>query len=199
MIRRNLNCPPLSATSVYRVIRAKSMYNIDIANNQSLLEVDEALLHDVITKTLSAEQAIGAEISVALVDDVTIHELNKRHLQHDYPTDVISFLFDCEQEDAKETRFFEQTGLLKAHDTPNQLPRGHGKRIDGEIVVSTETALGRAEECGFSPTQELVLYVVHGLLHLLGYDDTSDPETELMRSRERAMLQLCDISPGVDS
>ena len=161
------------------------MYKIDIANNQSLLEVDEALLHDVITKTLSAEQAIGAEISVALVDDVTIHEVNKRHLQHDYPTDVISFLFDCEQDDAVET--------------PVQLPRGRGKRIDGEIVVSTETALDRADECGFSPTQELVLYVVHGLLHLLGYDDTNDAEIQLMRSRERAILQLCDISPGADS
>ncbi|MBT6157539.1 MAG: rRNA maturation RNase YbeY [Planctomycetaceae bacterium] len=167
------------------------MYNIDIANQQSLLEVDETLLHDVITKTLSAEQAIGAEVSVALVDDVTIHQVNKRHLQHDYPTDVISFLFDCE--------FEGETSESPDNDTRPPIPRGHGKRIDGEIVVSTETALERADECGFSPTQELVLYVVHGLLHLLGYDDTNDVETELMRSRERAILQLCDISPGVDS
>jgi probable rRNA maturation factor len=178
---------------------AKSMYTIDIANNQSLLEVDEEQLRDVITKTLSAEQAIGAEVSVALVDDATIHELNKRHLQHDYPTDVISFLFDCEQVDAKETRFFQKTGFLEQRDNSMHTPRGRGKRIDGEIVVSAETALDRADECGFSPAQELMLYVVHGLLHLLGYDDTSDTEVELMRARERAILQLCGISPGVDS
>jgi probable rRNA maturation factor len=175
------------------------MYNIDIANQQSLLEVDEALLHDVVRKTLSVEKTIGAEISIALVDDPTIHELNNRHLQHDYPTDVLSFLFDCQQENAEEPRCFPKTGVLNSHDDSLQIPRGHGKRIDGEIIVSAETALNRAEECGLSPQQELVLYIVHGLLHLLGYDDKNDAETQLMRSRERAILQLCKISPGTDS
>ena len=72
-------------------------------------------------------------------------------------------------------------------------------RIDGEIVVSVETALNRADECGYSPYEELVLYLVHGLLHLVGYDDTDDAESQVMRSRERAILQMCKLSPGVNS
>jgi len=167
------------------------MYNIDIANQQTLLEIDEVFLHDVVVKTLSAEQTVGAEISIAVVDDTTIHELNKRHLQHDYPTDVLSFLFDCESA--------SEATASPANDTDSTIPRGRGKRIDGEIVVSAETALSQAGECGFTPHKELVLYLVHGLLHLLGYDDSGDDETQLMRSRERAILQLCELSPGADS
>lgn len=176
------------------------MYNIEIANQQDLLEIDETLIQRVAAKTLEAEQIAAAEISVALVDDTTIHQLNRQHLAHDYPTDVLSFLFDCEiQRDAPTSSL----GIREISDSTNStppdfVPRGRHKRIDGEIIVSTETAINKSAELECDSHHELLLYVIHGLLHLIGYDDLDDEERALMRSRERALLELCQLTPGVE-
>jgi probable rRNA maturation factor len=120
---------------------------------------------------------------VALVDDPAIHDINRQYLGHDYPTDVISFLLECEpaEEDS-------------AAGKPPTL-RGNGKRLDGELIISTETAIQEAKNYGWSPREELVLYLIHGLLHLVGYDDLSSTEQSVMRARERAMLALFQITP----
>ncbi len=97
------------------------------------------------------------ELSIAMVDDSAIRKLNKQYLNHDYETDVISFVLD---ED-------ESLG-----------------RMDGQLIVSTDTAAREAVEANWSFEAELMLYVVHGTLHLVGYDD-KDPAAILeMRSAE---------------
>ena len=126
---------------------------------------------------LAAEEVARATISVALVDNQAIHRLNRRHLNHDYETDVLSFLFESEPDVRGTTA------------TPEN-PRGQRRRIDGEIVISAEMALQSAPRFGWSAAEELALYLVHGLLHLCGYDDGSDSERRLMRKRERAILNL---------
>jgi len=189
------------------------MYQIEITNQQNLLDIDEALIRNVVTKTLEIEEVAAAEISVAIIDDPAIHTLNKQHLQHDYPTDVLSFLFNDEFEESppplppgegqlpsrrrrKQGEGQTQVEREAPESTP---PRGHNKRIDGEIIVSAETALNTAADFDIPPHAELLLYVVHGLLHLAGYDDIDDDERLLMRSREAAILKLCELSPRVDS
>ena len=160
------------------------MYQIDIANSQDCLDVDEEFLTQVAERVLAAEQVAAAEISIALVDNATIHELNRQYLNHDYPTDVLSFLLECDP---------EETGPPAAG-FPETL-RGRGKRLEGEVIISTETALQDAENFGWSPREEVVLYLIHGLLHLVGYDDLSSTEQAVMRARERAMLAEFHITP----
>lgn len=106
----------------------------------------------------------AGEVSIAVVDDPTIHQINNQYLQHDYPTDVISFVFDRQ-----------------------------GETLHGEIVVSSDTAAASCAEYGWSEADELLLYVVHGALHLVGYDDKSPEKNVLMRQAERATMQKLGV------
>ena len=93
-----------------------------------------------------------AELSLVLVNDEEIARLNWDYLGHEGPTNVISFPM-LEGEFA---------GL-----NPNVL---------GDIVISMETTLAHAEDGGYTPEEMMDFYLVHGLLHLLGYDHIDDPE-----------------------
>jgi probable rRNA maturation factor len=114
---------------------------------------------------LSLEGRSRASISIAVVDDETIHRINKAHLGHDWPTDVVTF--------------------------PLSEP-GEAVLV-GELVVSAETACATARERCLDPAGEMALYVVHGLLHLCGYDDHSDAGAAGMRRRESEMLRAAGI------
>ena len=69
------------------------MYQIDIANKQRCLKLTASYVRKVVRQTLKLEEVAEANISVAIVDDAAIHDVNRQFLKHDYPTDVISFLF----------------------------------------------------------------------------------------------------------
>lgn len=157
-------------------------YQIEIHNSQSLLPIDESHLMDVVRRTLADEEVVAADVSVAVVDNETIHELNRRYLAHDYETDVLSFLLDGDGPEAQSLEPFTK--------------RGRGKRIDGEVIVSAEAAAEMAADFSWRPQDELVLYLVHGLLHLVGYDDLTDAEREVMRRREREVLRFWDLVPA---
>ena len=156
------------------------MYDVAVTDLQNVLVIRHRPLESVARRVLSEEQVAGARISVVLLDNQRIHELNRRFLNHDSETDVLSFLLECDE---------EQAGR------PGQIPRGRGKRIEGEVLISTEMATKLALQFGWSPHEEVILYLIHGLLHLVGYDDGTFGEKQLMRSRERAMLRLFDLSP----
>src|SRR3954467_15469772 len=129
---------------------------IAIANEQSRLTLDEDRLRQAIERICRDAGLLETEISVAIVDDATIHRLNRQYLDHDYPTDVISF-------------------VLEAQDG----------RLEGEIVASSDTAIEQAARLNWPAEDELLLYVVHGALHLVGYDDADPESAAVMRSRER--------------
>ena len=154
------------------------MYQIEIANEQDQLELTEESLRDIVQRTLSAEQVRSAVISIAVVDNATIWRLNRRHLQHDYPTDVLSFLLESDPETISPTG-----------------PRGGGRMIEGEVIVSAEMAMQMATQYHWQGTDELRLYLVHGLLHLCGYDDLTPEEQIVMRHRERDILQFWNLTP----
>ncbi|MEZ6195800.1 MAG: rRNA maturation RNase YbeY [Planctomycetota bacterium] len=102
-------------------------------------------------------------LSVAVVDDRRIHDINRRYLDHDWPTDVITFDLRDDGEDDPEA-------------------------ADGEIVVSSETAAREAAERGHAAATELLYYCVHGVLHLLGWDDATDAERDAMLARQSELL-----------
>jgi probable rRNA maturation factor len=139
---------------------------VEISDTQSHLRVERSLIEMLVRSVLSVENRPYAAISIALVDNATIHSLNRSHLGHDYPTDVISF------------------PLSDADDTV----------LVGELVISAEMARSSALEIGADPQDELALYLVHGLLHLCGYDDTDDASSRVMREREQAAFARAGLT-----
>ena len=101
----------------------------------------------------------NGEISVALISDVEIRQVNKDHLSHNYPTDVISF----------------------------DLTSGN-EILEGEIIASIETADREAPEHNWKGDDELLLYVIHGMLHIIGLGDKKPAETKRMREAEQYYL-----------
>jgi probable rRNA maturation factor len=140
--------------------------DVEISNTQSHLPVDRQAVTRLVCGTLAAEGVGRASISVAVVDDATIRLVNRRYLDHDWPTDVISFALS-------ETRVPE---------------------LDGELIVSAEMAITTARQANVNPWDELALYVVHGLLHLCGHDDSSPDASAAMRRREGEILARAGLS-----
>ncbi len=153
-------------------------YLIEFANQQqSFALIDEKRLREIMQRVLTEEKVVAAEISIALVDHAEMRALNKQYLNHDYNTDVLSFLLECHQ--------VEDSSSL----------RGCGKQIEGQLIVCTEMAIESAATFHWKPEDELTLYLVHGLLHLLGYDDLSETEQQLMRKREQQLLGIWNLEP----
>jgi len=161
------------------------MYTIEVSNKQSHIPVDSRWIEEIVRTTLQAEEVSSAEIDIAILDDDAIHRVNAEHLEHDYPTDVISFLYSCSPE--------------QEEDFPEDQLRGTGLNLEGELLVSAQTAARMAREVNWPAAAELTLYLVHGLLHLCGYDDLTDEEQVIMRSRERAILQNWNLTPHYQS
>ena len=166
-------------------VTSAGMYEIDVADHQQCLTIGEEVVRNIVRRTLDAEQIASATISVAIVDNARMHELNRQYLNHDYETDVLSFLLE-------ESR-------VPSVDPPADAPRGAGKAIDGEIIVSAEFAIDMAADYSWDATDELTLYIVHGLLHLCGYDDMTADELPVMRARECDIFRLLELPPPVRS
>jgi probable rRNA maturation factor len=145
------------------------MGKISIATPQEMVAVDRAHMRNVVRTVLEDENVADGEISLAFVDNPTIQRLNQRYLGHDEPTDVLSF--------------------------PLSDPKA--KKLAGELILGVEVARDQAAQRGHDVHAELALYIIHGLLHLCGYDDKSPDDENLMRQRERhylAKLGLPDIA-----
>jgi probable rRNA maturation factor len=137
------------------------MSKIAIHTPQEIVAVDRGRMREIVRAVLAGEDVADYEISLAFVDNPTIHTLNMRYLQHDEPTDVLSF----------------------------PLSDPGARKLSGELVLGVEVAKERALELGHAVDAELALYVIHGLLHLCGYDDKSAAAEREMRARERHYLQ----------
>lgn len=147
------------------------MAKISIASPQELVPLDRGRLREISRTVLLGEKESNYEISLAFVDNPTIHRLNKRYLDHDEPTDVLSF----------------------------PLSEPGAPKLMGELVIGVEVAQAEANRRGHQVQDELGLYVIHGLLHLCGYDDQNEREAQVMRAKERAYLMqlgLPDIAPA---
>jgi len=145
---------------------------VEIVNLQDRIEITgelSAALDRAVTVGLAREgmDPTGVEVSIALVDDERIHELNKKFRRKDAPTDVLSFGMDDQ-------------------DVPEE------PAILGDIVISLETAAREASETG-GLTRHVVLLAIHGLLHLLGYDHETCEDAEEMEAHEKEIL--AEVAP----
>src|SRR5262245_47777593 len=168
-----------------------SRLSISIANAQPLVRINRRRLVRLARSVLERERVAQAEISVAVIDDRRIHTINRDFLQHDFATDVISFLLNGDSAigEATPSRRLLSGNARKRPKSSAHVRRGAGKLIDGEIVMSAETAVRAARELDSNPQDELALYLVHGLLHLCGYNDLTHGEKRLMRRREAEALR----------
>jgi probable rRNA maturation factor len=157
-------------------------FEIDISCRPNSSWIDVKALRRAIEMTLRIEHVASAVLSVSIVDNPSIHQINRKHLQHDCPTDVISFQLDFATDD-------------DAPDDADSEFRAAGAIIEGEIIASAEMAEEMASTGQWSIMDELTLYVIHGLLHICGYDDLSPEEKAIMRNRERAILNALGLHP----
>lgn len=148
-----------------------------VSNEQeriALSEQQEATVRRVAERALhlaGADLGEDVEVSVTLVDNDTIHQLNREHRGVDKPTDVLSFS-QLEGEDEIE------------------VPEGETLPL-GDIVISLERCQEQAEDYGHSFDRELGFLVAHGMLHLLGYDhQTPEDEAAMMAKTEEILGEL---------
>ena len=135
----------------------------NIINRQSSLAIDDARIKRVVEAVLDFEDCVCDEVSITFVDTEEICKLHEQFFNDPSPTDCISFPMD---KDAVGGTF-----------------------ILGDVFVCPATAIKYVEEKGGDATQEMLLYVVHGLLHLLGYDDIEEGDRAQMRLAEQGNME----------
>ena len=127
-------------------------------------EVDKGSLHRIAAEVLGQEGVAGeTELSLIVTDDEAIRELNRRFRGVEAPTDVLAFGAG------------EEEHFVSAPESPPYL---------GDVVISYQRALAQATELGHAVAEELKLLVIHGILHLLGYDHQEKAAAREMRERE---------------
>lgn len=129
----------------------------------------EELIEKVVRKTLEEKQIQQeGEVSIALVDNAYIQQLNRDYREKDCPTDVLSFPMDGIEE--------EDEYLLL-----------------GDIIISLEKAQEQAKDYGHTLERELAFLTVHGMLHLLGQDHQEEEEALLMEKEQEQILNSLGI------
>jgi probable rRNA maturation factor len=145
------------------------MVRVSIANPYEQ-RLDFAPLKSAATAVLDGEGVREAKITLAFVNSPHIQRLNKQFLDHDEPTDVLTFPYT-------------EPGV---------------KKPEGEVVIGYEVAAENAADRGIPVEQELLLYVIHGCLHLCGYDDKTAKAAKEMRAKERAYLKKIGLPDITD-
>jgi probable rRNA maturation factor len=139
---------------------------LNLKNKQRRIKFNQKILRQIILAVLHSEKIRKpAEINLLLTDDREIKQVNRKYLGMGSPTDVIAF-------DISEDK----------------------KKISADIVISTDTALRNAKIYRTSPLYELYLYVAHGILHILGYDDNTKAKQKLMQIKAEQILSNLQLT-----
>ncbi len=141
---------------------------ISIRNSQKKVKLELRPIRQTVQKLLRLVDCRDRELSLLVVDDAAIQEINARYLGRNYPTNVISFAFS-------EGEF-----------------SGINPQILGDIVISAETALRDADSGNLPLADEMDFLIIHGLLHLLGYNHETDngEERAIMQKKEQELFFL---------
>ena len=153
------------------LMEGEADYDIAIAHVSGSVRIAKVQLRSAIEAALRRHQTPKALISLALVGDAHIARLSGTYLHREGPTDVLAF-------------------DLRDADVAGQ---SHCPSLEGEIVVSVETAAREANARGHTLEAELALYAVHGTLHLLGYDDHTEKGAVRMHEMEDEILTSIGI------
>lgn len=133
-----------------------SKYQLKIEKHCTTSRMSNAKLKQIAQNVLASEGIERATINIVLVNDTYMIELNQKYLQHNEPTDVLSF---------------------NLSDNVSEL-------LEGEIYADVDQIARQAQEYGVDFAEELARIIIHGILHLIGYDDRSDLERKNMTKKE---------------
>ncbi len=152
---------------------------ITISIDPETISIDDYLKREIVRAVeLIGENydAANCEVSITLTDDARIHELNRQYRGVDRPTDVLSFAFNESEEP--------------------QIDYGDEEHVDqlGDIVVSVERAWEQANEYGHSFKREMIFLIVHGMLHLLGYNHIDEDERREMEAEQKFIMSELGIA-----
>jgi probable rRNA maturation factor len=141
---------------------------IIIENRQKKIRVDRRRVRRAMTRIMKYLNCSNKVISLLIVDNKEITEINRRYLNRDYPTNVLAF-------------------SLAAGEFGNINPD-----ILGDIVISADMAYKDAVEAGIEFNDELAFLMIHGVLHLLNYDhdDVSQRKTQQMKEKEKDLFSM---------
>jgi probable rRNA maturation factor len=137
--------------------------------------VDGGWIKKIVQQILKAEGvAPPYEVSLVFTDSETVKQLNRDYRGVDEPTDVLAF-YMLPQKEADDSFALPPDGVTRL----------------GEVIISYSQAVAQAREQGHSPEKELALLVIHGILHLTGYDHKEPEKESKMREKERELLERC--------
>ncbi len=164
------------------------MTRIILENEQNAVKISEEIeetIKKVIDASLEYENCdFDAEVSVTIVDNEAIREINNETRNIDAPTDVLSFPM----------LYFDEDGNIIDSD----FDMDGDVLVLGDIVISAERAKSQAEEFGHSFLREIAFLTVHSMLHLLGYDHVDDPVGEkIMFTKQEEILDKLGIKREV--
>ncbi|MCE5274285.1 MAG: rRNA maturation RNase YbeY [Syntrophaceae bacterium] len=149
------------------------MNTVDVQNEQEVLPIDAGVIEEWAHRILEILGRDGIELSVVLIDNARIRELNREYLGRDNPTNVISF------------------------------PQQEGEAVVGshlgDVVISVEKAFEEASDAGIDPQGRIRQLLVHGICHLTGYNHEDVPEDKAleMEAAEEWVLSLLEApAPG---
>lgn len=135
------------------------MIDVQVSNAHPRRRARPRAVATVVHSVLKAERRSRASVSVVFIDSRRSRALNRRYLGHDWVTDVISF------------------------------PLAPGPAIDGEVYVNLDRARTQADQLGLPYGNEVLRLIVHGVLHLLGYDDRDPVRRRRMQRRQEDLVQ----------
>lgn len=141
---------------------------IQIENKQTKIKIQRRKIRSTVLKLLKIMDCSNKVLSISFVDDKTIKQLNKHYLQRDHTTNVLSF-------------------SLQEGEYGNVNPH-----LLGDIVISAQTAQRDAAIGDLSLSEEIDFLIIHGLLHLLGYnhENTTKAQTTKMQIKERELFEI---------
>lgn len=164
------------------------------ADEQSDHVVDVELLTRLAESVLLAEGVRGdCELSLYFVGESTITELNARFMDEEGPTDVLAFPLDDDVVEAGRSPDTGASGPDRPPLSPSVLPL-----LLGDVIICPAVAERNARQHGGNFEDEMVLLVVHGVLHVLGMDHAEPEETAAMQARERSLIDafVTAVPPG---
>lgn len=163
---------------------------IYLENIQDKIFVEESLVSRIeksIDLALKEEMVyVDYEVSVLLVDNEKIREINKEHRNIDRETDVLSF----PMLDYPKGKVYKDIYVNFDFD---KIFLDEDKLLLGDIVISLEKAKEQSIDYGHSFEREVLYLITHSVLHLLGYDHMEEEEKRFMREREEAILDILDV------
>lgn len=135
------------------------MINIEFEDTE-ILDLDPEFFVSWLSKVCSNEGKQLSELALVFCSDEYLLDINRKYLNHDYYTDIITFDYV------------------------------EGDKIVGDLLISVERVRENAEQMGVGFSDELNRVIVHGVLHLIGFKDKSESDEQLMREKENEYLRF---------